>query len=42
MSATTASLTQRKAWKGLTNHYETIRDVHLRRLFAEDPDRGSG
>ena len=40
MSATTASLTQRKAWKGLTNHYETIRDVHLRRLFAEDPDRG--
>ncbi len=38
--ATTASLTQRSAWKDLVDHYKTIRDVHLRELFAGDPQRG--
>ena len=33
-------LTKRDAWKALQAHYETIRDVHLRTLFAEDPQRG--
>jgi glucose-6-phosphate isomerase len=33
-------LTQRSAWKALQAHYETIRDSHLRKLFAEDPRRG--
>jgi glucose-6-phosphate isomerase len=28
------------AWQALTAHYQQIKDVHLRRLFAEDPDRG--
>ena len=38
--ATTASLTQRSAWKDLVDHHKTIRDVHLRELFAGDPQRG--
>src|SRR5256714_12840946 len=36
----TPPLTQRLAWRALQAHYETIRDVHLRTLFAEDPRRG--
>jgi len=32
-------LTQLGAWRGLEAHYRTIRDVHLRQLFAEEPDR---
>jgi glucose-6-phosphate isomerase len=30
----------RHAWSALTEHYAKIRDVHLRDLFASDPDRG--
>src|SRR5258707_7036904 len=30
----------RPAWKALQAHYEKIRDVHLRTLFADDPTRG--
>jgi glucose-6-phosphate isomerase len=33
-------VTQRPAWQALVAHYEQIRDVHLRTLFAEDPRRG--
>ncbi len=32
--------TQRQAWKDLAAHHKNIRDLHLRQLFAEDPDRG--
>ena len=39
-TAQIASLTERKAWKALTAHYEKVRDVHLRKLFADDPRRG--
>jgi len=28
-------------WNALSEHYEAIRDVHLRELFAEDPSRGT-
>ena len=28
------------AWNALEAHYETIRDAHLRDLFAQDPNRG--
>jgi glucose-6-phosphate isomerase len=28
------------AWVALGSHHETIRDVHLRELFAADPERG--
>ena len=29
------------AWGALQSHYEKIKDVHLRQLFAEDPKRGT-
>ena len=40
MSGSTTPLTQRPAWKALQTHYEKIKDVHLRTLFAEDAKRG--
>jgi glucose-6-phosphate isomerase len=33
-------LTKRGAWKNLQAHYDKIREVHLRSLFADDPGRG--
>ena len=30
----------RPAWKALQAHHQTMRDVHLRTLFADDPKRG--
>jgi glucose-6-phosphate isomerase len=35
-----APLTQRQAWKALASHYKAVREVHLRKLFADDPARG--
>jgi glucose-6-phosphate isomerase len=40
MTTSLAPLTQRPAWKALEEHYQTLRNVHLRTLFAEDPQRG--
>src|SRR5262245_39238573 len=34
-------LASRKAWKALKTHHKTIQAVHLRTLFADDPERGS-
>jgi glucose-6-phosphate isomerase len=34
------ALTQLPEWRALETHYRAIRDVHLRRLFADDPGRG--
>jgi glucose-6-phosphate isomerase len=33
-------LTSRPEWKALAAHHETMRDVHLRELFAKDSQRG--
>ena len=33
-------LPKRKAWKALQTHYEKVRGLHLRKLFADDPKRG--
>ncbi len=33
-------LTQLPEWHALETHYRSIRDVHLRQLFADDPGRG--
>src|SRR5215469_940391 len=33
-------LTQRPIWRKLEEHYQNMRDVHLRTLFAEDSERG--
>jgi glucose-6-phosphate isomerase len=34
------ALTERQAWKALCEHHQRIRNVHLRELFASDPQRG--
>lgn len=34
------SITQRPAWQALAAHYQTIKDVQLRTLFANDAARG--
>ena len=36
----TTSRTQRPAWQALSAHYQQIKDVHLRTLFAQDAQRG--
>jgi glucose-6-phosphate isomerase len=33
-------LTKRKSWNALQTHYEQLRGVHLRKLFADDAKRG--
>ena len=40
MSDTPPSLTQIPAWRALDAHFRQIEQLHLRMLFAEDPDRG--
>jgi len=40
MTAEIAPLDERQAWKDLAAHYQKIRDVHLRKLFADDSKRG--
>src|SRR4029434_8065625 len=37
---TTKSVMERSAWKALVAHYQNVREVHLRKLFADDPTRG--
>src|SRR5580692_2268143 len=36
----TPKLTSRPAWTSLHSHFLAIRDVHLRKLFADDAGRG--
>jgi glucose-6-phosphate isomerase len=36
---TETTLTGSSAWQALGRHYPSVRDIHLRRLFADDPDR---
>jgi glucose-6-phosphate isomerase len=38
--ANAAQLTRLPAWRALAEHFEQIKDVHLRQLFADDPRRG--
>jgi len=40
MSTPVAPLLQRPAWALLQEHHKAIAPLHLRKLFAEDPDRG--
>jgi glucose-6-phosphate isomerase len=39
MTAQIAPLTERPAWKALESHYKNVRELHLRKLFADDPKR---
>jgi glucose-6-phosphate isomerase len=40
MSTTVKQATELPAWSALQRHHEELGDVHLRGLFAEDPQRG--
>ena len=40
MTAGTKPLTEHPTWKALERHYDEIRNLHLRKLFADDPKRG--
>ena len=40
MAVANSSLKNVPAWKELETHYQTIRNIHLRTLFAEDSKRG--
>src|ERR1700751_5092271 len=40
MTPAIQSLTGRPAWKALQAHFQKVRDLHLRQLFAEDQERG--
>ena len=39
--ASAQPLTDYAAWRALQDHHHAMRDVHLRQLFADDPQRGS-
>ncbi|TWU47915.1 glucose-6-phosphate isomerase [Rubripirellula reticaptiva] len=36
----TPSLTSSPEWKSLQKHFDAIKNVHLRQMFADDPQRG--
>jgi glucose-6-phosphate isomerase len=40
MTTPTTPLTRRPEWAALQAHYQTVKDIHLRQLFADDPQRG--
>ena len=40
MSKQIAPLAERQAWKALQGRYKKVRELHLRELFADDPERG--
>src|ERR1700740_2468210 len=40
MTPAIQSLTGRPAWKALEAHFQKVRDLHLRQLFADDQERG--
>ncbi len=40
-TANPTPLTERPEWQALQTHYNYMRDVHLRRLFDDDSERGS-
>jgi glucose-6-phosphate isomerase len=40
MDQQTQPCIERPAWKALVAHHQRMRDLHLRKLFADDPTRG--
>ncbi|MGA7274263.1 MAG: glucose-6-phosphate isomerase [Candidatus Udaeobacter sp.] len=40
MNPTTKSVSERGAWNALVAHYQNVRELHLRKLFADDATRG--
>jgi glucose-6-phosphate isomerase len=39
-SVSRAQLTRLPAWRALSEHFEQVKNVHLRQLFADEPRRG--
>jgi glucose-6-phosphate isomerase len=40
MTAGIQSVSARPGWKALESHHQKVRELHLRKLFADDPKRG--
>ena len=40
MASTAKLVIERGAWNALVAHYRNVRELHLRKLFADDPTRG--
>jgi glucose-6-phosphate isomerase len=40
MEDSIAPLTTLPTWQALANHYPKVRELHLRKLFADDAKRG--
>jgi glucose-6-phosphate isomerase len=40
MTTAVSAITGRPAWQALQAHHAQVRDLHLRKLFADDPKRG--
>jgi len=40
MKTSILQLTKLASWQALENHYPEVRELHLRKLFADDPKRG--
>ncbi len=40
MNPSIKPLAERQEWKSLAAHYQKVRELHLRKLFADDPERG--
>ncbi len=40
MAGSVKPLTEPKAWQALAQHYDQVRGMHLRQMFADDPKRG--
>jgi len=40
INPTIKPLTERQAWNALAAHHQSVRALHLRQLFADDPKRG--
>src|SRR6476619_3753107 len=40
MNSTAKLVTKHAAWNALLAHYQSVRELHLRKLFADDPTRG--
>jgi glucose-6-phosphate isomerase len=40
-TVTDRALKERPAWKGLETHFQKVRELHLRKLFATDVERGT-
>jgi glucose-6-phosphate isomerase len=36
------AISETPEWRALAEHHQRIKDTHLRQLFAEDPERGTG